>query len=150
MTKTPDETKKGLEYLSIKDIVKKLDMWKEGIAYDYAEDAAADALALIQQLEKDKDDLLEERELNDFLRDKVKQLEAQAPRWISVEKRLPEGEVLAANFAPGTYGYKKYIIGYVSPPRVTEPGGCYAENDHEMLHDVTHWMPLPKPPKEAT
>lgn len=51
--KTPEEIKKGLEYLSIKDIVKKLDMWKEGIAYDYAEDAASDAIAYIQRLEAD-------------------------------------------------------------------------------------------------
>lgn len=33
--------------------------------------------ARIQQLKKEKLDLLEERELNDFLRDKVKQLEAE-------------------------------------------------------------------------
>ena len=49
--KAPEEIKKGLEYLSTKDIVKKLDMWKEGIEYDYAEDAASDALALIKQLQ---------------------------------------------------------------------------------------------------
>lgn len=60
--KTPEEIKKGLEYLSIKDIVKKLDMWKEGIAYDYAEDAALDALALIQQLEAEKAELKQERD----------------------------------------------------------------------------------------
>ena len=53
--KTPDETKKGVEYLSIKDITKKLDAWKEGISYDYAEDAAADALAYIRQLERERD-----------------------------------------------------------------------------------------------
>lgn len=50
--KKPEEIKKGLEYLSTKDVVKKMDLWKEGIAYDYAEDAAADAIAYIQQLEK--------------------------------------------------------------------------------------------------
>ena len=53
--KTPEEIKKGLEYLSITDTVKKLDMWKEGIVYDYSEDAAADALAYIQQLERERD-----------------------------------------------------------------------------------------------
>lgn len=53
--KTHEEIKKGLEYLSIKCIVKKLDMWKEGIAYDYAEDAAADALAYIKKLEAERD-----------------------------------------------------------------------------------------------
>lgn len=78
----------------------------------------------------------------------LEDLAKRVPRWISVEERMPEGEVLAANFATGTYGYKEYIIGYVFPPRVTEPGGYYAENDYETLHDVTHWMPLPEPPKE--
>ena len=73
-------------------------------------------------------------------------VEAAQPKWISVDERLPEREVLAANFAPKTYGYKEYIIGYVS--RGTEPGKCYAENDYEILYNVTHWMPLPLPPKE--
>lgn len=74
------------------------------------------------------------------------------PRWISVEERLPEGEVLAANFAPGTHGYKEYIIGYVDEVKCTEPDWhrckCYASNDHEILNDVTHWMPLPEPPEK--
>ena len=46
-----DEIKKGLEYISIKDVARKLDAWEDGIPYDFVEDAAADALALIQQLE---------------------------------------------------------------------------------------------------
>ena len=77
MVRTPDEIKKGLE---------------EEIPVHYHIDGEPrltprllmdmqwlhkDALALIQQLEKDKNDLLEERELNDFLRDKVKKLEAE-------------------------------------------------------------------------
>lgn len=61
---------------------------------------------------------------------------------------MPNVEVLAANFAPGTYGYKEYIIGYVSEEKCTEPGKCYATNDYEILYDVTHWMELPKKPKE--
>lgn len=69
-------------------------------------------------------------------------------KWISVEDRLPEREVLAANFAPGTCGYKEYIIGYVSREKCTESGKCYAENDYEILYNVTHWMPLPPLPKE--
>ena len=70
----------------------------------------------------------------------IQQLEAAHLKWISVEDRLPAGKVLAANFAPGTCDYNEYIIGYVSGEK------CYATNDHEILYDVTHWMPLP--PKE--
>ena len=73
---------------------------------------------------------------------------AAQPKWISVEERLPEDEVVAANFAPSTYGYKEYILGYVRPPMGTEPGGCYAINDYEILHNVTHWMPLPPTPND--
>ena len=74
----------------------------------------------------------------------IEKLEAQIPRWIPVEERLPEAEVLAANFQPGTYGYTDLIIGYVT----SREQGCFAENEHELLHSVTHWMPLPEPPKE--
>lgn len=77
-------------------------------------------------------------------------VEAAQPKWNSVEDKLPKVEVLAANFAPGTCGYKEYIIGYVSGEKCTEPGKCYAENDFEILYNVTHWMPLPHPPKEDT
>ena len=75
-------------------------------------------------------------------------VEAAQPKWISVEDRLPDREVLAANFAPGTCGYKEYIIGYVSVEQCTEQGKYCASNDYEILYNVTHWMPLPEPPKE--
>lgn len=82
-----------------------------------------------------------------FYKDALEALAAQ-PKWISVVERLPEDEVIAANFAPGTHGYKEYILGYVCPPRDSEPGGCYATNDYEILRNVTHWMPLPTGPEE--
>lgn len=82
------------------------------------------------------------------LRDQVKSL---SRCWISVEEQMPDSVVLAANFAPGTYGYKEYIIGYVDAVKCTEPdwyrGKCYATNDHEILDNVTHWKPLPEPPE---
>ena len=64
--------------------------------------------------------------------------------WISVKERLPEKEVLAANFKPRSYGYKEYLIGYLSE---YTNGTITAENNHEILENVTHWMPLPEPPK---
>ena len=64
-------------------------------------------------------------------------------KWISVEDSLPETECLAANFAKGTYGYKEYIIGYVSTDELFHK----CETDRELLENVTHWMPLPEPPK---
>ena len=65
-------------------------------------------------------------------------------KWISVKDRLPDMEVLAANFSPGTYGFKEMKIGYVGEG---ESGNIVCEDDNEILFPITHWMPLPKPPK---
>lgn len=68
----------------------------------------------------------------------IQQLEARVPRWISVEERLPEhmDDVLV------------WVGGLAEI-------GCHDENDdcwelYTYVGDgtVTHWMPLPKPPKE--
>lgn len=53
MTRTPDEVKQGLEYLSITNVAEKLERFKQGLPYMYAEEVAADSLALIQQLQDD-------------------------------------------------------------------------------------------------
>lgn len=63
-------------------------------------------------------------------------------RWKRVEEEPPEGEVIAANFKPGTYGYQECLIGYIGK----KDGGFIAENDYEILTDVTHWMPIPEQP----
>jgi len=49
--KSPDEIKKGLEYLRITNVSEKVERFKQGLPYAYTEEVAADALALIQQLE---------------------------------------------------------------------------------------------------
>lgn len=53
MTRTPDEVKKGLEYLSITNVAEKVERAKHGLPYAYTEEVAADALALVQQLQDD-------------------------------------------------------------------------------------------------
>ena len=87
MPKTPDEIKKGLECCM-------------GDPEDYHCDRCP------YQTE-DCDDETCMLLLTDDALALIQQLEAQVPRWISVEERLPEGSVLAANFAPGTYGCKE-------------------------------------------
>lgn len=63
--------------------------------------------------------------------------QAAAPQWISVKDRLPEdiSEVLIA------FGGGVSIACY---------GGDWRHPVYPMLPllSVTHWMPLPKPPKE--
>jgi hypothetical protein len=60
---------------------------------------------------------------------------AAAPQWISVKDRLPKdaSDVLIA-WADG-----------VSEACFCDDRWC---RDGRMLRSVTHWMPLPKPPKE--
>lgn len=72
--KTPDETKKQLEEIIAKAVDRKLHAWRKGIEYDYFEDVAADALALIKQLEatvSEKENVVAE------LSGKIEQLEAE-------------------------------------------------------------------------
>ena len=61
--------------------------------------------------------------------------------WISVKDRLPENECIAIGFQ------QEIIIGYIDKDAIY--GGYLAENEQHMLREVTHWMPLPEPPKES-
>jgi len=62
--------------------------------------------------------------------------------WISVDERLPDSgtDVLACGLR------QEIMIGCV----LHDSKGYYAENENDELDYVTHWMPLPDPPKEAT
>lgn len=71
-------------------------------------------------------------------------LEAAAPKWTSVEERLPEEDGMSVLCAVkdlwGTCvceGYYSEISNRVWP----------VEEDF-ALGEVTHWMPMPKPPEE--
>lgn len=60
--------------------------------------------------------------------------------WISVKDKLPEteGEVLAVLFG------RVYMVWYLAAKKQFEtPNGFVWDNK-----TVTHWMPLPEPPKE--
>ena len=99
----------------------------------------ADALAYIQQLEVEN-----ERLLNSYdaalcetadMHSISKAAEAQVPRWISVEERLPEDMVDILLYGEGRYG-----MGVRS-------NGWWCCEDMDGTH-ITHWMPLPEPPEE--
>jgi hypothetical protein len=84
------------------------------------------------------------------LGERISELEAQVPRWISVEERLPEDDanvlvyaidnnenscIAMTSYTHNLHGF--HIEGWRSPWQ-------YFFNEHT----ITHWMPLPEPPKE--
>ena len=145
MMKTPEEIKKGLLICG--------GGFGDCAECPYHQTPAAcmklsqDALAYIQQLEHQIGELTE----------MVAQLEAAQPKWISVEERLPEPNTTVLLIAHGwepqlvyigelkkVESEKSWLTGLVSKASEwTVYGFSYLK---EPI--VTHWMPLPEPPKE--
>ena len=63
------------------------------------------------------------------------------PRWIPVEERLPEPHHHVIGWQPGFARTAEVWIG---------SSGQWIGGDFEPAGDITHWMPLPEPPKCAT
>ena len=63
-------------------------------------------------------------------------------KWIPVTERLPDGECIAIGFQ------NEMLIGWVAEDMGSDTG-YLAESEGEILRNVTHWMPLPEPPKEV-
>lgn len=146
--KTPEEIKKEL----VEAIEEASWVVEGGDAHDLidavekAHASMADTLAYIQQLEmlaKQNEQIRWER---DVAIDQLKQLgigfgekvDGKMPKWISVEEALPKyGErVLITEGACVFEAYRSISNKWV------RHGIGWAE-------DVTHWMPLPEPPKEG-
>ncbi len=72
--------------------------------------------------------------------------------WISVEERLPEDLTEVIAFVPK---YKKWHFAYLEDGRWFDDDNDnqlgYSQKDVDGFIDraegVTHWMPLPEPPK---
>lgn len=59
--------------------------------------------------------------------------------WIPLTKENePDNEVLLANFKEGNFGYKCFVLGYVSYEE--ELGIFVGGNEHEELHNCTHFI----------
>ena len=69
----------------------------------------------------------------------IRQLEAHMPKWISVDERLPENQFLALAYVHNFYE----LVHWNAYDEIWE---------HEFgwfnKGEVSHWMPLPEPPKE--
>lgn len=110
------------------------------------DDIDRDALALIERLESERDAAL-----------------AKVPKWISVKERLPEDVILDGKKST-RYKAIKVLVAIKGSNGVTtirtqtrfkdysyKSGKEYLEwRWRESSGKVTHWMPLPKPPKEDT
>lgn len=63
-------------------------------------------------------------------------------RWIPVEERLPEKFITVIVQMPGEKPLPTVTWGFLTDD------GWYANYFVRDLGEVTHWMPLPEPPKE--
>lgn len=104
-----------------------------------AADAIEELTGFVQEAERDRDEYRErlDKEANDFIE------ELSKPRWIPVTERLPkESErVLVACEDGVSFGFFEEIIA----------DDEFVKEWHDMMYypiSVTHWMPLPEPPKE--
>ena len=130
--KTPEEIKEGLEHCS-EDGCKGCNYEEDCNMADGFSVLAFDALAYIQQLEQ----------INADFAERTAQLEAQVPKWISVEDRLPE------------VGQKVMVCGLKKGMQVGAFRGLMRAGRNRVWQwkkdvplEVTHWMPLPEPPKK--
>lgn len=119
--KTPDEIKRWLKCCTY--------VTYNGSPYE-------DALEYIQQLENQIGELTE----------KVEQLEAEQPKWISVYERLPDNH---GNFITQIHCDNGDWI-EVNTFDHTEKEWWHDAGNRtvEATEFVTHWMTLPAPPKE--
>ena len=69
------------------------------------------------------------------------------PRWISVKERLPEPK-----FAREWYlvHLESGCIKTLAFEKSGTPNNLFKDGWHETASRITHWMPLPTPPKEET
>ena len=133
--KTPDEIKKGLERCSCDEF--EIDCFSCPYMHDPDcwGQVGIDALEYIQQLEN---------HIGEFT-EKVSQIEAAQPKWISVKE--PPKEDTDKEHMPIDY--------LVYAPKYGVNVGNYVQSVNRWVYrgrpaDVTHWMPMPEPPEEGT
>jgi len=78
--------------------------------------------------------------LTEFIESEIERLKAER-EWISVEDRLPEDNetVLVTN------GQRVKEVWFGQRTKLDRPHFMFTTMP---LHTITHWMPLPKPPKQ--
>ncbi len=74
--------------------------------------------------------------------------------WISIKNKLPteQEDVLTYGVVSGKKAGKEYspvYVGFYECGAFYSSYDYYENNIYISLYNVTHWMPLPEPPKEG-
>ena len=93
------------------------------------------------------DDLAEAADRIETQAKEIEKLRGQLPRWIPAEERLPEdrSDVLVVAYWHERWGA---YMGWCAPERAAWSVHVGIGDRNDVA--VTHWMPLPEPPKEET
>lgn len=70
------------------------------------------------------------------------------PRWIPVSERLPEMDQPCLCYKE-THGKAEYKLGTYFGAMLSGNCAAFKSMSHYGVIGVTHWMPLPEPPKEV-
>lgn len=101
-----------------------------------------------------------EKELVLIAADRLEELEAKLPRWIPVTERLPEKDGSYLVSRKHKSGFRTQdVIKFAQNGDLIDPYDLHGEKNvwyyydseygHIPARNVTHWMPLPEPPKEV-
>lgn len=74
--------------------------------------------------------------------DRSPTIESKHMKWISVEERLPEKYTIVL-----CYKDKQYRLGYYIGASYSKGVAAFRHPKDQFAFGVTHWMPMPEPPK---
>ena len=105
-----------------------------GVKFSYTPSICETCADLIDELECSNAELFAKAALFDAAVEKAEEYKKQIPQWTPCTEHIPKEKVIAAD------EYGCMIMGHI----IKTNNGFVCENDYEVLHDITHWMPKPK------